>query len=304
MAGRSSGRSRSGGILKWLVAYVIVASLQYEFAKDALQYGPPYVLMAIRYIAVGLIFLAITRKIVLTPSSLIITSAFSSATLFWILGLQYVSTGDSAVLSYTLPLFSIPVAYVLARERPRTLEIAGAIVGFSGVVIFSLTLSHGSQLLGAVLTVLNALSYAIVSVFYRRVRKEDPLPILATQFLLGSVPFVVGSVIFPSVEFSEGFFVDLVYLITFGGAVMLFLWNAMLRIDRVGKVTTMSLAVPAATVGIQSLETLQPPSWVATLGAAVMFFGVYLANKNNDGEKDKAKVSERSSPVQPERKVG
>ena len=266
-----------------MLAYAIVASLQYEFAKDALQYGSPFVLMALRYLGVALIFIFITRKLVLTKMSLIISCFFSSATLFWILGLQYVSPGDSAVLSYTLPLFSIPVAFVLAKERPRPLEVAGAFIGFSGVIIFSLTLSHGSLLIGAIFTVINALSYAVVSVLYRRVRSQDPLPILGTQFLIGSIPFVVGSIIFPTVQYTSGFFVDLGYLITFGGAIMLFLWNGMFRIARVGKVTTMGFAVPATTVAIQSVETLKLPSLIAAFGALIMFVGVYLANRNKMG---------------------
>src|SRR5579862_1584420 len=179
----------SNSIIKWFVPYVLVASLQYQFTKDGLEYASPFILMSIRYLFVGAIFyFAGGRKLSMERDALKIAVFASISTALWATGLQYVSPGDSAVLSYTMPLFAIPIAFFSIREKASIREIIGAIVGFSGVVLYSLTLNHGSLLIGAILTVVNAIFWAAYSVYYRKLRDSDPIPILTTQFLVGCVP--------------------------------------------------------------------------------------------------------------------
>ena len=153
-------QSRKDGntIIKWFVPYVLVASLQYQFTKDGLTYASPFVLMSLRYLFVGAIFyFAGCRSSPWIGTHLKIAHLrFHQDRGLWATGLQYVSPGDSAVLSYTMPLFSIPIAYFSIKERVSVRESLGAIVGFSGVVLYSLTLNHGSLLIGAILTVVNA----------------------------------------------------------------------------------------------------------------------------------------------------
>jgi drug/metabolite transporter (DMT)-like permease len=259
--------------------YILVQSFQYQFTKNGFLYASPLVLMSIRYVGVGLIFYFLGhRKIPLDRDALILATAASASTIFWSLGLQYVSGGDSAVLSYTMPLFSIPVAYVIIKERVSIRELTGAIVGFGGVVIYSLTLDHGSLLVGAILTILNAVFWAIFSVYYRKLRTREQFPLLTTQFLVGTIPMIFGSFFEPRLNFSSSLVVDIVYVIVFSGAIQFFLWNGLLRRARVGKVTTMAFAVPATTILIDSVATSSFPEPLAILGGAVMFVGIFIAS--------------------------
>ena len=181
-------------LAKWLVPYVIIASLQYQFTKDGLSYASPFVLMTFRYVFTGLIFYFLGgRKIPLDRDALLVAAFSSASTLPWAIGLGYVSAGDSAILSYTMPLFSIPLAFFAIREKVSSHELLGALVGFSGVVVYSLTLSHGSQPLGVFFTLIGAVFWGAYSVYYRKLRNRNPLPILTTQFLVGSIPGAVGS---------------------------------------------------------------------------------------------------------------
>ncbi len=213
----------------------------------------------------------------------------SISTGLWAVGLQYVSPGDSAVLSYTMPLFSIPIAYLVIREKASSREIAGAIVGFSGVVLYSLTLNHGSLLIGALFTLLNAFFWAAYSVYYRKLRQSDPVPILTTQFLLGSIPFIVGAFLFPKFDLTENLFLDLLYIVGITGVIQYYLWNALLRRGRVGRITTMAFAVPATSIVIDSVLSSTLPSDLAVAGAAVMFFGIFLSSWSEKNESLKNK---------------
>jgi drug/metabolite transporter (DMT)-like permease len=274
-----SDYSKSRSLVKWFIPYVLVASLQYEFTKNGLLYTSPFVLMGFRYLVVGAVFYIIGGRRIRIDKDTVKIAAFASISSgLWAAGLQYVSPGDSAVLSYTMPLFSIPIAYLSLGEKASFREIAGAIIGFSGVVLYSLTLNHGSMLIGAIITVLNAVFWAAYSTYYRKLRNSEPVPILTAQFLLGSIPFVLGSILFPKFDLTTDLVFDLVYVIVFTGLIQYYLWNGLLRRGRVGRITTMAFAVPATSILIDSILTSTLPSLFAVAGATVMFLGIFLSS--------------------------
>ena len=283
-------------LARWLVPYVVIASLQYQFTKDGLYYASPFVLMTIRYVFTGIIFYFLGgRRIALDRDALLVAVFSSASTLLWAVGLTYVSAGDSAVLSYTMPLFSIPIAYIVIRERVVFRELLGALVGFSGVVVYSLTLSHGSQPIGAAFTLVGAVAWAAYSVYYRKLRAREPGPILTTQFLVGSLPGAIGCLFYPQISPGINLLVDVVYIVLFSGVILFALWNGLMRRGRVGRITTLAFAVPAMTILIDSIRTLSYPSALAIIGGVVMFVGIFIANWNRDS----AQATERQLQGQP-----
>jgi len=273
----------SGSLIKWFIPYVLVASLQYQFTKNGLLYASPFVLMTFRYLLVGTVFYFLGgRKLRLDRDTIRIAVFASISTGLWAAGLQYVSPGDSAVLSYTMPLFSIPISYLAIGEKAKLREIAGAIVGFSGVILYSMTLNHGSVLVGAIFTVLNAVFWAAYSVLYRKLRNSEPIPVLTTQFVVGSIPFVVGTFLFPRFDPTSSLFIDLIYVVVFTGLIQYYLWNGLLRRGRVGRITTMAFAVPATSIIIDSILSSTIPGDLAIVGATVMFFGIFISSWTED----------------------
>lgn len=247
--------------------------------------------MAMRYLSTGIIFYFVGgRKVPLDRDTLLIAVFASTSTIIWAFGLKMVSPGDSAVLSYTMPLFSIPIAFLAINEKVSTRELAGALVGFSGVVIYSLSLAHGSVLLGGVLSVINAVFWAAYSVYYRKLKMREPIPMLTTQFLVGSIPLVIGSFLLPQLTVTTNFLIDLFYVIVFTGVVQFYLWNGLLRRGRVGRITTMAFAVPAVTILIDSLRTLTVPGSFVIIGAIVMFLGIFISNWNKGSQSQTSTV--------------
>ncbi len=286
----------NASLLRWYLPYVAIASIQYQFTKDGLNYASPFVLMAGRYLLVGIVFFFLGgRKVPLDGEALKVAFFASISTLFWAVGLEYISPGDSAVLSYTMPLFSIPIAYFLINEKVSLREVLGATVGFSGVILYSITLAHGSVLFGAILTVLNAIFWATYSVYYRKLKDRDPAPVLTTQFFVGAIPFVIGALFFPKVDPTLNFIADFTYIVLFMGVFQYFLWNKLLRLGRVGKITAMAFAVPATSIFIDAVLASKLPPPLSILGAGTMFAGIFIASwqrenrasANAPGKKDR-----------------
>jgi drug/metabolite transporter (DMT)-like permease len=290
-------RFSNAALAKWLIPYVLVASLQYQFTKDGLNYSSPFVLMTFRYIFVGIIFYFLGgRKIPLDRDALLVAAFSSASTLPWAIGLNYVSPGDSAILSYTMPIFSIPIAMMVIKEKVFPRELLGALTGFGGVIVFSLTLSHGSQLLGASLTLVGALFWGAYSVYYRKLRSRNPIPIFATQFLVGSIPGVIGSLLYPQLSPGINLLVDVAYIVLFTGVVQFILWNGLLRRGRVGRITTLAFAVPATTILTDSIRSLVPPSSLAVLGGIVMFVGIFISNWSRGDSRETEQSTGSSAP--------
>ncbi len=266
-------------LVKWFLPYVLIASLQYDLTKNGLQYSSPFVLMAFRYLSVGIIFYFVGgRKVPIDRDTLLVAVFASTSTVLWAFGLKIVSPGDSAVLSYTMPLFSIPIAFIVIKERVLVRELVGALVGFSGVILYSISLSHGSLLIGALFTVLNAVFWAAYSAYYRKLKTREPIPMLTTQFLVGSIPMIIGSFLLPQLRVTTNFAIDVVYVIVFTGVIQYYLWNGLLRRGRVGRITTMAFAVPAMSILIDSIQTSTFPTTFEVLGAIVMFLGIFISS--------------------------
>ncbi|GGM78836.1 EamA family transporter [Thermogymnomonas acidicola] len=263
--------------LKFLIPYVVFTSFSYFFAKDGLQYASPLAFMAFRYLIAGAILLAISRKLVLKMDVIYLTLFTVASTAFWIYGLAYVSPSQSAVLSYTMPLFSLPIAFLLVRESPSRMEVLGIVVGFAGVFIYGIPLVHGFTFLGMVLTIVNAVFWATFTVLYRRLREEEPISVNATQFVVGAaILFALSSFNF-RVSFNLQFTEDLLWMATLGGALQFLLWNLMVRVSKVNRVTVLAFSVPIFTIVLEAVMNHSMPTYYGIAGVAVMFIGILIS---------------------------
>ena len=263
--------------IKFLIPYVVFTAFSYFFVKNGLYYASPLMFMAMRYLIAGLLLLAFSRRLILTKSLLALTLLTTTSTAFWAYGLLYVSPSESAVLSYSMPLFSLPIAFLLVAERPSKVEIAGIVVGFAGVVLYGIPLLSGFTLLGMVLTLINAVFWASFTVFYRKIKDQDPVAVNATQFILGSAVLFALSPLDFRLHFTSTFLIDLLWMATLVGALQFFLWNSMIRISRVNRITVLAFSVPIFTIVLDVFMTGVLPPVYSVAGVAVMFTGIALS---------------------------
>ena len=260
-----------------LIPYVVFTSLSYYFAKDGLFFASPFLFMGLRYLIAGLMLLAVARKLVITRNLIYLSVMTAASTMFWSFGLLYVSPSESAVLSYSMPLFSLPIAFFMVKEEPSSMELAGIIIGFSGIMIYGFPLIHGFTALGVALTVINALFWAMFTVFYRKLRDEDPVSVNASQFLIGAAIMLALSPLGFRLDVTASFAIDLIWMATLGGAAQFLLWNFMIRRSRVNRITVLAFSVPIFTMALGAVMAMAVPDLFSLVGVSVMFTGIILS---------------------------
>lgn len=263
--------------IKFLVPYVVFTSFSYYFAKNGLIYASPFVFMGLRYLVAAGILLTISKKLIFSRNLLYLSIMTATSTMFWSYGLLYVSPAESAVLSYSMPLFSLPIAFFMVREKPSRTELLGIFVGFTGIIVYGLPLLQGFTEIGVVLTVINAFFWGMFTVFYRKLRDQDPISINASQLLIGGLIMMALSPLDFSLKISYDFLIDLAWMAILGGALQFLLWNFMIRISKVSRITVLAFSVPIFTMILSSIMSDALPGFLTTTGVTIMFFGILIS---------------------------
>ncbi|MFI5449018.1 MAG: DMT family transporter [Candidatus Bathyarchaeia archaeon] len=271
---------KSSETLTYVIPYILIATFQYQVAKDGLNYSSPFILMALRYLIASFIIFGISRRFrpILNKDMIILSVCTWASSGLWAIGLQFVSPAESAVLSYTMPLFAIPLAIVIVGEKTSRSGWAGAIVGFAGVMIYAIPLSRNRlTIFGGVLTLVDAMFWAAYTVYYRKVRRQDPMRTIATQLLLAGSLFLLGAPLGFRLVYSSNLVFDVAYLALLNGAVLIYLWNALARLQKISRMSTLVYMIPATATLFEFAQTRIIPNILSILGVGLMLFGIYLS---------------------------
>ena len=128
-----------------------------------------------------------------------------------------------------------------------------------------------------VLTVINAFFWGTFTVFYRKLKDQDPVAVNATQFIVGAGIMLALSPLDFHLRITTGFLIDLAWMGTLGGALQFLLWNYMIRISKVNRITVLAFSVPIFTVVLEAFMTSRIPGIFSIAGVAVMFTGISLS---------------------------
>jgi len=276
------------------VALCLIWSSTWLAIKFGLRDLPPISFVAIRFVIAVVVLLAISiGRVRLIPSGRgdfkllawtgVLMFCVNYALLFW--AELYVSSGLSAVLQATIPIFGMVCAhFIIPSEALRGARIAGAVLALGGVaVICSRLLDFGGLLAfwGGVAIVFGAAGAAFSNVLLKaRAIRLAPAMIAAWQMIFGLVPLL-----------ETGFFVEgnplhfhwtgraifcLFYLAIPGSAFAFLLLYWLLPRMSVTNLQTISLITPPGAVLFGWLlgdETF--PRW-SLVGGALVLAGVWI----------------------------
>ena len=276
------------------VALCLIWSSTWLAIKFGLRDLPPISFVAIRFVIAVALLLAISigrvpllprdrRDFKLLAYTGVLMFCVNYALLFW--AELYVSSGLSAVLQATIPIFGMVFAhYVLPSEPLRGPRIVGALVALGGVaVICSRLLDFGGMLAfwGGVAIVFGAAGAAYSNVLLKaREIRLAPAMIAAWQMIFGLVPLLIAGFLVDGnplhFHWTPRAFFCLFYLAIPGSALAFLLLYWLLPRMSVTNLQTISFITPPGAVAFGWLLGGETFSLWSLIGGALVLAGVWL----------------------------
>lgn len=197
---------------QWLPAIALaVLSLTWGYtwvlAKQGLVYAPPFAFAAERCVgsAVALIIaLRLTgRRLTLVAPWQTLGIGLAQVAGFMIFqtwALVEGGPGKTAVLIFTMPIWTLLLAWPILGERVRGKQWIAAICTIGGLLLIIEPWDMHASLFSKFLGLMAALCWAIGTILVKRLRSQTPVDLLtltAWQMIIGSVPLVLLALIVP-----------------------------------------------------------------------------------------------------------
>lgn len=212
-------------------------------AKQALEYAPPFALAAERCVG-GALALLLVLKLLGRPLRLIAPGPTLAIGLAQVTGFMLFQTwalveggpGKTAVLIFTMPIWTLLLAWPILGERIRGKQWLAAASTLTGLLLIIEPWNMHSSLFSKFLGVTAALCWAIGTVLVKRLRKHqqiDLLSLTAWQMVLGAVPLVLLATVIPErpTDWSASYIAILLFMSVISTALCWWLWIIIL--DRV-----------------------------------------------------------------------
>lgn len=212
-------------------------------AKQALDYAPPFAFAAERSLG-GALALFVALKLMGRPLKLIAPGATLAIGLFQITGFMALSTwalveggpGKTAVLIFTMPIWTLLLAWPILGERIRGTQWLAAASTLTGLLLIIEPWNMHTSLFSKFLGVMAALCWAIGTVLIKRLRSKQQVDLLSLttwQMLIGAVPLVLLAVMVPEhpTDWSATYIGILAFMSVISTAFCWWLWITLL--DRV-----------------------------------------------------------------------
>jgi drug/metabolite transporter (DMT)-like permease len=144
--------------------------------------------------------------------------------------------GKTAVLVFTMPIWTLLIAWPILGERIRGKQWLAALSTLTGLVLIIEPWDMHSSLLSKFLGVMAALCWAIGTVLVKRLRSRQQVDLLSLttwQMLLGAVPLVLLALMIPErpTDWSVPYIGILAFMSVISTAMCWWLWITIL--DRV-----------------------------------------------------------------------
>ncbi len=276
----------------WLIiAFAIVSVVwgsTYLGIRVALESYPPFLLGAVRFVLAGAVLLVVARvRGEAMPSRREWVSAAVTGGLFFVIGNGLVnvaeatvSSGLASVLVATMPLWLTIFGRMFgATASPR--EIAGVLLGLSGVVILNLGGDLRASPTGAVICLLAPLGWSLGSLASQRLPLPAGMMRTATQMLTGGAAMFLVSVLLHEHAAAPTMRTTLAvaYLCVFGSLIGFTAYSYLLRHTRPAVASSYAYVNPVIAVVLGIAMAGEKFGVQSGVGAVVVLAAVALVQK-------------------------
>jgi drug/metabolite transporter (DMT)-like permease len=226
-----------------LILLSVTWGYTWVLAKEALSYAPPFAFVAERC-AGGALALLLIARFIGKPLKLVAPRTTIAIGLTQVTGFMAFQTwalveggpGKTAVLIFTMPIWTLLIAWPVLKERIRGTQWLAASSTLTGLILIIEPWNMHTSLLSKILGLMAALCWAIGTVLVKRLRKREQVDLLSLttwQMLIGSVPLVLLALLVPehATNWSISYIEILVFMAVVSTALCWWLWITIL--DRV-----------------------------------------------------------------------
>lgn len=295
----------------WGSSYLFIA-----FAAEAL---PPITLVALRLLigAVSLLIILRLRHIPLptapkTLAALAFMGLFNNAIPFTLItwaespGGQQINSGLAALLVGVVPILTVVIAnFTLKDERFTTFRVAGALIGFVGVVVLmspQLATGSGDQSLSGSLAVFAAsVSYAISLIFSRRALSHvKPIVIGATQMMWSTSLLLPLAILIEQPQLANvpaRAWVSLLWLGLVGASLAYILYFRLIQSAGATRASMVTYISPVVGVILGILFNSETIHWTLIIAAFLIISGAMLVNRKPREKMQPVRDDPRAEPA-------
>lgn len=259
--------------------------------KFALQHADPVVLNVQRTWLAALVLFAvlIAQGRPLAPASwlAIAVTGFFQTTInlgATTMALAGGGAGRTSVLVFTMPFWTLLIAWPVLHERVRGGQWVAVALAFAGLVLVVAPWDWSGDLTPKLWAVLSGFGWAagtVATKYFQRGKSFDPLNFMAWQMAIGVLPLTLLPALadFPATRWSAEFAVLLFYVGAVSTGLGFMLWIAILRHLPAGTASLNILAIPVIALVSSMLvfgERLTANEWtgIALIGAGLVIVSI------------------------------
>jgi len=222
-------------IILLFIAVVVVWAFTWPASKIGLAYMPADWFAALRCVigcVVLFALLGVLGKLHLPAKQdipmILFMGIFQIGTFLLLItmGLEHASAGRGAVLTYSTPIWALPIAVIFFKESINPIKIVGLILGFAGLVLmfspWNFDWGHGGKILGNSFFILAAIIWAIAILVARYAKwRSSPLTIAPWQLLVATIQLIIITLLVdphPAIHWTHQLYITLGYNAVFGTA--------------------------------------------------------------------------------------
>ena len=205
-------------------------------------------------------------------------------------GMRFVTAGKTAVLLYTMPIWTSLILHFYLKEKLNSLKWIGVLLGSLGILSIlgwdTLVNQDLKIFMGEVLIISGAISWAVSNVLIKkRMDREDPYIVNAFQLLIGTIGLILLAIPFEGTL--DGIWtIKSIFIILFTGVVAssvnFTIWFYLLKKLDINTATFSSMLVPVFGLLFDRMilgNRLDPG---VIIGGILIILGIFLVSKRQN----------------------
>lgn len=258
---------------------------------------PPILMVAIRFLIIAIALLPFCKlpdKSQFFPVFWIATITGSIHFGLLYCGISMVDASTSAIAYQLATPFTVLLAFMVLQEKISGHTVFGILLAFAGVILVMGGVGKGGELIGVLLVVLAAFSFAIATVLTKKWGPFNPIHMNGWTAVIAAPELFLlsglleysnwGSLAVASTEA----WLALLYTAVSGGLLGFILWYSLLTRHPVHRLSPFTLLVPIFAVAVSQLFLDENITMNLILGGVIAILGVAVCQYRPGKNREKA----------------